>query len=392
MRAYKVSRLPALLLGGVMAVACLGVTSSPAMAQSSDKAEAKAEARKLYRDGQTQYDLGNFDEAIRLFKKAYSVSPFSSLLYNIAQSYRQKGDCQALFFYKRYLTVAGKKARNRDNVEAHIKELTKTCRAIEELKERPPPGAMPPDGEGGDDDDGEGDGTDGEDTEGGDGSTESGSPGAKVADASGSGDGDGDWEEGDGDTKVGISTRTGTGSPSRLITSVELGPAFLDIGEPTGGLDLGGAYFSFGVGAAYPLQFGKVGVDLGALVTFTGVPWDNTMGTTGTAGLTGLLANVGGRYWVMDKLALRTHAGVGVLVLSGVGGQSVFVNPGSEVSGALSMLNLRFGVGADYLLTRNFVISASPFSYSYSPAAENLRDGIDGFTRIEIFAGLGYRL
>lgn len=389
MRAHKVSRLPVLLLAGVVAVAWLGVTSPSAMAQSgSADAGDKAKARKLYREGQTQYDLGNFDEAIRLFKQAYSMSPFSSLLFNIAQAYRLKGDCQALFFYKRYLTVAGKKARNRASVEAHIKELTKTCRAIEELKDRPPPGAMSPDGEGMD-------GVDGGDGDGSDSDSDGEDPEARVADASsdGDGDGDGDWDdEESGDGSVRISTGTEATRPSRLITSVELGSAFLDIGDPAGGLELEGAYFSVGVGAAYPLQFGKAGVDLGALVTFTGVPWNNAMGETGTAGLTGLFANVSGRYWVMDKLALRTHAGAGVLLLTGAGGQSVFVNPGDEVSGALSMFNMRFGVGADYLLTRNVVLSASPFSYSYSPAASGLRDGIDAFSRIEVFAGLGYRL
>ncbi|HUS65295.1 MAG TPA: tetratricopeptide repeat protein, partial [Kofleriaceae bacterium] len=55
-----------------------------------------------------QRNLGNFREAIDLYKRAYRASPAPKHLRDIADCYREAGDCEnGLFFYKRYLALAG---------------------------------------------------------------------------------------------------------------------------------------------------------------------------------------------------------------------------------------------------------------------------------------------
>ena len=66
----------------------------------------EASARKKYDAGERAYNLGEFHKAVELFKEAYADWPEPAFLFNIAQTYRQAGDCkQALFFYKRFLAL-----------------------------------------------------------------------------------------------------------------------------------------------------------------------------------------------------------------------------------------------------------------------------------------------
>src|SRR5205814_1503712 len=73
-------------------------------ASSAEAAPGKAEAKRHYRKGVTEYNLGHFQNAIAEFDKAYSLDPSPILLYDIAQSHRKLGnDREALFFFRRYL-------------------------------------------------------------------------------------------------------------------------------------------------------------------------------------------------------------------------------------------------------------------------------------------------
>src|SRR5262245_25582569 len=64
----------------------------------------EAEAARLYEQGTVEYSLGKYDEAIKAFEDAYRLTKAPGFLYNIAQAYRQKGDCaQAKQLYQRYL-------------------------------------------------------------------------------------------------------------------------------------------------------------------------------------------------------------------------------------------------------------------------------------------------
>ena len=359
---------------GIAVVLVLLMAGAPAWAQAGGG--SKTEAMALFKKGRTQYDLGNFDEAVSYFKQAYEALPHEAFLFNIAQAYRQMGDCKnGLFFYKRYLTVAGENGKNSDLVRAQIKELEESCRVIDDMKNQEPLGAMEPGG---------GDGDQG----GGDAALGSNAPGNMVEPGGSTGGGSASGKARGGETSR--ATRAGRSQRSALVaSSLELGPAFLDVGD----LDITGAQFSISIGAGYPLELGKVGVTVGGMLTYTPVPWSNGQtGTSGTSSLTTLLLNVGARYWILDGLAVRGELGVGGLFLGGLEEGNVFVPPGTMATGVLSMLNVRVGVGAEYQLTDHLVLSASPLVYSHSAAKEGLRREIDGFTRFELIAGIGYRL
>jgi tetratricopeptide (TPR) repeat protein len=98
---------------------------------------SKVEA--LFEQGTRHYDLGQWDQAITAFKKAYELMPDSSFLFNLGQAYRQKGSCrEATVAYKAYLRHA---TDDRSKVEAFLRELESCARLEEENARRllPPP-------------------------------------------------------------------------------------------------------------------------------------------------------------------------------------------------------------------------------------------------------------
>lgn len=348
---------------------CAVVLLCPGMGRAQP-AGGGSELAEVYRKGRTAYDLGNFEEAIEYFKRAYALQPHESHLYNIAQAYRQAGDCRnALFFYKRYVSVGGEKARHFQVVQRRIEELSASCQAADEPGEPAQGASMSGDG--------------GSETTGSDG------------EAAGSG---GETAMSNGETAASAGAEGGavTGSVGAnaardpvLAASLELGAAVLDAGA----LDVSGAQFSLGVGAGYPLAFGKLGVTLGGMFTYTPVSWANDrVGASGTSSLIGVIGNVGVRYAVAERLALRLELGAGVLLLSGLSQGSVFLPDDMMATSALSMFNVRAGIGAEYMLTDNLVLSASPLVFSYSPPKDGLRAEIDKLARFDFIAGLGYRM
>jgi tetratricopeptide (TPR) repeat protein len=99
-----------------------GDAAAPAPAPPADS-EKDRKAKELYEQGNTHYDLAEYDQAIDLFKQAYALSRRPTLLYNIAQAYRLKGDCeQALQVYKNYLRV-DTNTQIRAKVESRIEEM-----------------------------------------------------------------------------------------------------------------------------------------------------------------------------------------------------------------------------------------------------------------------------
>jgi tetratricopeptide (TPR) repeat protein len=337
-----------------LAAAVLVSSPGPGRAQPAGD---QSEVRAIYRKGKTAYDLGHFEEAIEYFKQAYALQPHESYLYNIAQAYRQAGDCRnALFFYKRYVSVGGEKARHYAVVQRRIEELSASCQAAEEAAQDAP-ASGPDEGQGGSEAEGEG--------------SES---------ATGAGEA--------GGVVAGESVARVPSDPV-LAASLELGGAVLDMGA----LEVSGAQFSLGVGAGYTLTFGKLGVTLGGLFTYTPVSWSNDrVGVSGTSSLMSVLGNVGVRYAVLDRFALRLELGGGALLLSGLSQGSVFLPDDMMATSTLGMVNVRAGVGAEYKLTDNLVLSASPLVFSYSPPRDGLRAEIDKLVRFDFIAGLGYRM
>ena len=351
-----------------------GALLVPALAMAQPKT-----ADDYYKDGETQYNLGNFDKAVEAFKQGFAVetndSKKSAYLYNIAQSYRMEKDCSnAQFFYKRYLALKDNdtkkplKPEKRQEIEDRIKELDDCVKQQEAIKQKPPDSNLRPD-------DGSSDKPPVDKT--------GGDKGPRVGDAT-PGDGDGD---GDGDGEGGGSvTKTATTQPKLVSLRLTGGAAKLS----TGDLDVP-VQATFALLGGYPLAINdKLTLDLGAGFTFTPVPFDKMDGSSGSAQLIGVLADVGATYEVIPKLGVRGDLGVGALMFSGVS-DSPFTDF-QPTTGALTMFHLRLGVSADYAFTPNVVATVVPFAFSYSPAKTGLRDDITSITAIDFMIGLGYRM
>src|SRR3954471_15303120 len=81
---------------GIIVVA---VTSSAAAESKADKARAK----KLYDEGLTHYNMGEYADAITAWTESYRLSKAPLLLFNLGQAYRLSGDCtKATTFYDSY--------------------------------------------------------------------------------------------------------------------------------------------------------------------------------------------------------------------------------------------------------------------------------------------------
>jgi tetratricopeptide (TPR) repeat protein len=98
-------------------------------APTSVRAETKEEARRLYERGQAHYDLGEYEQAIALFRKAYELTLAPLLLYNVAQAHRLNGDCpRALDVYRHFVRLAPDSPK-RAETEGHIQALAARCGA-----------------------------------------------------------------------------------------------------------------------------------------------------------------------------------------------------------------------------------------------------------------------
>ena len=338
----------------------------PALAFAQPKS-----ADDYYKDGETQYNLGNFPGAVEAFKKGFELEPNDSkkaaYLYNVAQAYRQAKDCSnAQFFYKRYLALKENdskkplKPEKRQEIEDRIKELDDCAKQQEAIRNKPPDQNLTP-GEGDPDPDPKPPG-----------------PTKKVGDVT-----DPSEEEDDGITKVAPAT-----IPRVISLRVVGGAARLTAGTLPIPVLATGALF-----AGYPISVAdKVLVEVGVAFTYTRVPYEmaGAAGQSKTASLVAVMANVGLSYEVVTNLAVRGELGAGGLFFLGAS-ESPFTN-NQQTTGALGMAHVRVGLSADYAVTPNLVITATPIAFSYSPPKKGLRDDIDSLNEIDFMVGLGYRM
>lgn len=370
----------------IVACALLLSATSPAMAQVQPASNRK-KALELFDRGKIQYDLGRWEQAIDLWRQAYETFDAPEFLFNIAQAYRHQGDCaQGVFFYRRYL--AGRpNAKNRDEVEKLIADLERKCKDKPPVDPegttggqpsgRQPTGGQPPStagrgvpqppDEGGDNGDG----------------TDAGAEGRDVADAGDTGD-EGIDEEGEIEDTV-----EPTSAQARLFSvRVAAGPSFPSLGN----LDVG-TLVSITGGVAHPIQLGSILLEPGALVSYSPVPWEvEASRQSGTAGLTGLLANLGAGMEFLPKLSGRAEAGLGALIFSGLTETgNPFLDMNDFADGPIALFHLRGALGVEYAITDNFLIHAQPLVFSYSPSRP-LREEIESITRFEMLVGAGYRM
>lgn len=362
----------------MMRITCLvfALLLVPALASAQQKSPGD-----WFKDGETQYNLGNFSEAIEAFKKAYALETVESnkavYLYNIAQAYRFAKDCSnAQFFYKRFLATRDAikpplDVQKRNEIEARIKELEECARNAEAIKNRPPDQNLKP-----------------EDPNGNGGNGGNGSPGSKP-DPNGKGPhvatkDPKDPNDPDGDDNL------------KVHKGVELPPSVVSVRLVGGGAKISAGDLNVPVQATgallggYPIAIDKLIIEVGAGFTFTPVPFEGEMMVSKTAQLIGLLANVGGTYIVAPRIGVRGDLGIGAQWFNGVG-DSPFTN-NAPTSGALPMFHLRAAVSADFAITPNFIATVVPIVFSYSPAASGLRDDIKSIRALDFMVGLGYRM
>ncbi|HXI61008.1 MAG TPA: tetratricopeptide repeat protein [Polyangia bacterium] len=95
-----------LLLAGTPAARANDEASAAAKGSQSTDPDGLPEARRLFREGQFLYDLGDYAASIDRFRKAYQLTKAPALLFNLAQANRLSGNCaRALNLYRTFLRV-----------------------------------------------------------------------------------------------------------------------------------------------------------------------------------------------------------------------------------------------------------------------------------------------
>ncbi|WP_438025658.1 hypothetical protein [Sorangium sp. So ce233] len=131
-RAGRVGRGGA--IGVLLAVACLGVATSPARAEAPVKPApgeapprpedgARAAAR-AFEEGERAFRAGDFAGAAAAFEAAYRAAPHASPLWNAARSWHRAGEIRrAANLYARYLREAPPDAPDRDAAGAALGQI-----------------------------------------------------------------------------------------------------------------------------------------------------------------------------------------------------------------------------------------------------------------------------
>ena len=101
----------------VIALACVLAIALPA------RADDKADAQRLYSEGQTKYRAGDFAGAADSFRAAYEHDKDPVYLFNIAQAYRFAKACGSSAEYYRKFLAAAPNAPNRDKVTELLQEM-----------------------------------------------------------------------------------------------------------------------------------------------------------------------------------------------------------------------------------------------------------------------------
>jgi hypothetical protein len=357
--------------------------SRPAAAEPKTAAE-------WFNVGDNNYNLGNFEKAIEAFRKAYELEKDDALkpiyLYNIAQAYRQAGDCEnAVFFYKRFLSLKATDTKKplgqstKDDIQKRIAEQEKLCAEKASQRDKPPEGTMrPQDGDKSNGDKGNGDKGEGESEDEGESKPDAGKKPTQVAAV------DSEENEEDGDPQL----RAYLGDQPKVI-SLRLGAG---LGVPRMSPVKVANQFSATMIGGYPILLGpKVGVDVGAALSLSPLQWDDIGGASQTSLFVTAVVNAGFRVEVMPKLMLRGDLGVGALFFTNVADGNPFTMQGQAADGgALTMFHLRAGAAAEYAVASSVSLWASPITFGYSPSKAGLIP--DSIIQLSFVAGLGYRM
>ncbi len=137
------------MLIGLVMVCVVGQTAGTGHAEPADLEQARRE----YAQGEKAYLAGDYTEAVSHFEASHRLSGRVSILFDLAQCYRQlyardqdpHSLRNAVELYRRYLDAAPPTAKQRAAAEKHHAELTKRLAAINAATgTRPDPSPPPP--------------------------------------------------------------------------------------------------------------------------------------------------------------------------------------------------------------------------------------------------------
>ncbi|MBX3274489.1 MAG: tetratricopeptide repeat protein [Sandaracinaceae bacterium] len=134
-------------VGLSVALAVAVVTFASAGPAAAQGGSADTDARAAFEEGRAAYDAGEFEAAVRGFRRAYLLSPRFALLYNIAQAELRAGnDALALEAFEGFLRQAPPDDERRGEVEERVRVLrgmgVRAASSPEVRAEEPAP-AMP---------------------------------------------------------------------------------------------------------------------------------------------------------------------------------------------------------------------------------------------------------
>jgi tetratricopeptide (TPR) repeat protein len=130
-------RVVSLVLVLVYAVPSLGIAQAPVAEESRDR-----EARAIYEAAVVAFDEGRFEDALRLFRRAYELSERAELLYNVGTAAdRLRRNEEALEAFEAYLAQRPD-ADNRANVEARVAVLRRAIADADAREQRPEPATV----------------------------------------------------------------------------------------------------------------------------------------------------------------------------------------------------------------------------------------------------------
>ncbi len=113
-------------VGSFAASCALAIVLSllPSSAHAQSDAGSDAQARALFEEGRAAYERGEFEVAMRAFRRAYVLSPRYALLYNIGQSELRIGhDAEALEALEGFLRQAPADDARRSEIEERVRVL-----------------------------------------------------------------------------------------------------------------------------------------------------------------------------------------------------------------------------------------------------------------------------
>jgi Tetratricopeptide repeat len=349
-------------------------------------------ASEWFNVGDNHYNLGEFDKAIEAFRKAFEIEKDDALkpiyLYNIAQAYRQSGDCDnAVFFYKRFLSLKASDTKKplgqstKADILKRIDEQEKICADKNNNRDKPPEGTMRPEG-------------DQSASSSGGPAASDGAPGATSSDATRVTVSDPEIDrptESDGESESGrdLALEAWLGNQPKLI-SIRVGAG---LGVPKMSPVEVANQFSASIIGGYPVRLARnLGIDVGAALGLSPLQWTDSFDDVEQTSLfITAVANVSLRVEVIPRLTLRADLGAGALFFTNVADGNPFTTDGQAASGgALTMFHARIAAAAEFAVAEHFTLWASPITLGYSPAKSGLM--AETITQLTFLAGAGYRM